>query len=598
MKRSQFFQGLRARNSPTRVTLRQYGSLLSTYLGPQYLRVGAMALFLLANIGLQLLGPQFIRTFIDTFQHSGNEQALTMTALFYLGVAIGSRLVSALAIYFCEDVGWTATNRLRADLTLHCLNLDRSFHTAHTPGELLERVDGNIDTLAGFFSQFIIQVLGNTILMIGVLILMVREHILFGIVLSAYLVISISICIFVQKQATARYKFHWQAQAELSGFWGELLGALEDIASSSAAPYIIRRYFHLQRQENSTEIRSIVFWAGFECTELVLEVLSMVLVLILSAYLFVQGAITLGTVILLLSYNTQLLDHTMEIADQFGSLQQATASLERINEIYHTSSRVQDGPGVSFPTGALDIAFERVSFHYEAEQSVLQNINFRVSAGEKVGLIGRSGSGKTTLIRLLMRFYDPVCGTVTLGEQDIRQAQLNDLRRRIGLVTQEVELFHATLRDNLTFFDTSIEDQRILQAISQLGIDEWYARLPEGLETMLTNTGAGLSAGEAQLLACIRVFLKDPQLIILDEATSRLDPATEKLITQTTERLLTGRTALIIAHRLSTVERVDQIMVLEEGRILEYGERAALACSATSRYAQMLQMAHPEKMFA
>ena len=598
MKRSTLFRSLRDRDSPTRVTLRQYGALFVTYLGPQWLRVIGMALLLVGSIVLELLGPQMIRTFIDIVQSSGQTRTLTIVALLYLGVVVGGRLVSAGASYFSENVGWNATNRLRADLVRHCLNLDRAFHAAHTPGELLERVDSDVETLADFFAQFVIRILGSGILMLGMLVLMARENIWFGAILSVYLVLSNIIFVYVQQRATSVYKLHWQAEAELSGFWGELFHSLEDIASSGAARYVLRRYFHLQRRENSTEFKSIVFWAGFECTGLILDVLSMLLVLILSAYFFVQGTISLGTLVLLLTYTTQLLDHAYDIAEQLGTLQQATASIERINEIYHTRSRVQDGPGVPFPDGALAVSFEDVSFAYEDAQAVLHHISFQLAAGEVMGLIGRTGSGKTTLTRLLMRFYDPTSGTVLLDGQDLRQACLDDLRARVGLVTQEVQLFRGTLRDNLTFFDETLPDQRLLQAIEQLGLHTWYERLPRGLESEVSGADGGLSAGEAQLLACIRAFLQDPQLLILDEATSRLDPATEKALTQATRRLMAGRTAIVIAHRLSTVEQADRILVLADGRVVENGARQVFASDPASQYSRLLRLANPEELFA
>ncbi len=598
MQRSQVFQPLKVRNSPTRATLQRYGTLFATYLGPQWLRVCFMALLLIGSIVLELLGPQIIRTFIDTIGSNSRVQALSIIALLYLGVVLGSRLVAAFATYFSEDVAWNATNQLRADLTRHCLNLDRSFHAAHTPGELLERVDSNVETLADFFSQFVIRILGSGILMLGILVLIARVNTWLGAIMGVYLILSNIIFVYVQQRATSIYQLHWQAEAELSGFWGELFNSLEDIAASGATHYIMRRYFHLQRRENLTEIKSIVFWASFECTGLTLDVFSMLIVLLLSAYLFVQGIISLGTLVLLLTYTAQLLDHAFDIAEQLGSLQQATASIERINEIYHTQSCVRDGPGVTFPTGALALTFQDVSFSYDGAQTVLHNISFGLAAGEVLGLIGRTGSGKTTLMRLLMRFYDPTSGSVYLGGQDLSQAHLNDLRARIGLVTQEVQLFRGTLRDNVTFFADTIPDQRILEAIEQLGMSTWYQRLPQGLDTELSSDSGGLSAGEAQLLACIRVFLQNPQLLILDEATSRLDPATEKVLTHATQRLMDGRTALVIAHRLSTVESVDHIMVLEDGRILEYNTRAALAYDPTSHYSQLLRTTNPEDLLA
>lgn len=225
---------------------------------------------------------------------------------------------------------------------------------------------------------------------------------------------------------------------------------------------------------------------------------------------------------------------------------------------------------------------------------VIQNLSFKVEPGEVLGLLGRTGSGKTTLTRLLFRLYDPARGTIRLGNKDLRQTRLADLRTTIGMVTQDVQLFHATVRDNLTFFDKSSDDERILQALDALGMRSWYESLPDGLDTMLAANGGGLSAGEAQLLAFARVFLKDPAVVILDEASSRLDPATERLLEQAIDRLLQGRTSIIIAHRLSTIQRADTLMVLEGGRVLEYGPRAQLAANSHSHFAHLLRTAHEE----
>jgi ATP-binding cassette subfamily B protein len=224
---------------------------------------------------------------------------------------------------------------------------------------------------------------------------------------------------------------------------------------------------------------------------------------------------------------------------------------------------------------------------------VLTDITFTLPPGRVLGLLGRTGSGKSTLTKLLFRFYDPVTGAIRLGDgngraYDIRDAQQAQLRRRIGLVTQEVQLFHATVRDNLTLFDDTIADERILQVIRELGLGNWFAALPAGLATRLDGN-SGLSAGEAQLLAFARVFLANPGLVILDEASSRLDPATEQLIEQAIDRLLAGRTGIIIAHRLATVQRADEIMILDGGHIGEYGLRLELAYNPNSRFYHLLQ---------
>jgi ABC-type multidrug transport system fused ATPase/permease subunit len=193
------------------------------------------------------------------------------------------------------------------------------------------------------------------------------------------------------------------------------------------------------------------------------------------------------------------------------------------------------------------------------------------------------------LTRLLFRLYDPSEGTIVLGDEPLSSLSLADLRRRVGMVTQDVQLFHASLRDNITFFDADISDSQIDAALTQLGLLDWVRQMPNGLDTLLAGGGQGVSAGEAQLLAFTRLLLRDPQLIILDEAASRLDPVTERRLEAAIDRLLTGRTAIVIAHRLHTLQRADDILILEAGRIVEYGPRAQLAADPASRYAHLLR---------
>ena len=220
---------------------------------------------------------------------------------------------------------------------------------------------------------------------------------------------------------------------------------------------------------------------------------------------------------------------------------------------------------------------------------MLKNLSFKLEPGKVLGLLGRTGSGKTTLARLVFRLYDPTAGHIWLDGSEMCETKLETLRSRVAIVTQDVQLFRASVRDNLTFFDRAIPDERILEVVNELGLGEWYASLPNGLDSELETGGHSLSAGEAQLLAFTRVFLRDPALIILDEASSRLDPLTEQRIERAIDRLLQGRTAIIIAHRLHTVHRADHVMILSEGQMEEYGPREELAASPDSRFYQLLQ---------
>jgi ATP-binding cassette subfamily B protein len=298
----------------------------------------------------------------------------------------------------------------------------------------------------------------------------------------------------------------------------------------------------------------------------------------------------------LLSYVNKLYEPLREIERQVADLQRAAAGVERVTELLNTRPTLVETARAALPPGALGVRFAGVSFGYrdgggsDGADDALADVTFELAPGKVLGLLGRTGSGKTTLTRLLLRLYDPDAGAIDLGDVDIRDAGLSDLRARVGMVTQDVQLFQATVRDNVTFFSQRISDGQVRAALEALGLWEWCQAKPCGLDTELGAGGQGFSAGEAQLLALARVFLREPGLVILDEASSRLDPATERLLEQAIDRLLLGRTAIIIAHRLTTVQRADEIMVLEDGRVCEHGERRALASDPASRFHKLLQI--------
>jgi len=308
------------------------------------------------------------------------------------------------------------------------------------------------------------------------------------------------------------------------------------------------------------------------------------------AWLFYRGQMSLGLVYALTHYLLMLFGPLEMLVHQLQGLQKAIAGLRRVRDLLLTKERMPDEGSVELDNGALGLAFEDVTFVYDdGDEPVLENVGFELTAGRSLGLLGRTGSGKTTLSRLLFRFYDPSRGRVCLDGVPLTDVSLRRLRRHVGMVTQEVQLFKASVRENLTLFDDSVSDERIRSILTELGLGDWLARLPDGLDTQLEAGGSGLSAGEGQLLAFARVFLKDPGLVVLDEPSSCLDPATERLIEQAMNRLLRGRTAIIIAHRLATVERVDDIMIMESGRIAEHGERSALEADASSRFSGLLR---------
>ncbi len=585
------------KDRPAHISLRQYRDILVTYLQPLWLQTLWLAVLLLGGTGLRLLSPQILGMFIDTAVEGGSLPQLIQLAVLFLGIALLTQLISVAETYQATDIGLRATNQLRADLALHCLHLDMSFHNQRTPGELIERVDGDVGQLANFFARFAVDLLGNLILMIGVFIFLFRIDWRVGVALTSFALITLFALNRLRGVAVPHFRQARQAYADLFGFLEERLSGTEDVRSSGATGYVIHRFYERSRAVLQRETKAnLIGMTAFSVSN-ILFVLGTIIALGIGAFLFQNGSITIGTVYLIFRY-TELLTQPLEgINRQIQDLQQAGAAIIRISDILTTPSRLQDYGQATLPPGALEVEFKDIAFSYLSPngsdnanpERVLEDITFTLPPGTVLGLLGRTGSGKTTLTRLLFRLYDPTQGTIHLGGACLPELRLATIRQRVAMVTQEIQLFHASVRHNLTLFDPTIPDERVLQALRELGLWTWYETLPQGLETTLAAGGGGLSAGEAQLLAFVRVFLKDPGLVILDEASSHLDPATEQLLERAIDRLLAGRTAIIIAHRLATVQRADRIMILEKGRCLEYGPRQQLARDLTSRFAHLLK---------
>ncbi len=596
-------------------TLESYRALLQRYLGPQWPRVLLLAVLLLAGIAAQLASPQVIRYFLDAAQAGGAGRTLTIAALIYIAFALAQQGMSLASRYTSGLVGWAATNRLRNDLTLHCLRLDMGFHKRRTPGEMIERIDGDVTQLANFFSQLVIEVLGNALLVLGILVMLVLEDARVGLGMALYSALTLALLGSIQRLAVKRWAAARQVVAEQNGFIEERISGAEEMRAAGAEEHTLRRlYGYLRDIMGKLRAAFVVSQLSYNLTELV-YVVGYVIGLALGVYLYTQGRSTLGAAYLIVFYVGMLSEPLQNIRRQVQDLQQATASIQRIQELLALRPAVAEIGGTvdaqAMPHSALPLAFEGVSFRYDddlsngqepnggaesAREHVLEEVSFTLQPGRVLGILGRTGSGKTTMTRLLFRLYDPSGGVVRLGGRDLRELPLSELRRCVGLVTQDVQLFQASVRDNLTFFDPSIANDQIEAILSELRLLDWVRRLPQGLDTVLGSGGQGLSAGEAQLLAFARVFLKDPAVVVLDEASSRLDPATETRMERAIDRLFSGRTGIVIAHRLKTVQRADQILILDEGRVAEFGERARLAADPASRFYQLLQTGLEEVM--
>ena len=535
-----------------RVPLRQYVSLLTYYLKPLWFRVTLLTFFMFGGIGLGLLSPQIIRYFIDTAQAGGELRNLLIAGGLFLVVGIFGQIIALISSYLGQDVGWRATNRMRGDLAFHCLNLDMSFHHEYTPGEMVERVDGDTTALSNFFSEFVLQVVGSTFFLIGVLIVVSREDWRVGIALTAFVIVAFVIYNLIRSVAVPAYTAEREGYSKLYGFIEERLIGIEDIRTNGGNAYTMDRFYDVNSDAYRRVLRSEIMGEVVQAITRIMFALGLAISMGMGIYLYREGAFTIGTVFMVVHYTAMLRHPLDQISRQLNDLQRATAGLKRIEALQRTTTRIQDGTETLSPSGAISIEFDGVTFNYNEGEPVLKQVSFNLAPGRVLGLLGRTGSGKTTITRLLFRFYEPYIGEIRLGGTPIMKVQLDNLRQQVGLVTQDVQLFYATVRDNITLFNSEITDSQILAVIEDLGLSAWYESLPDGLDTVIAS--GGLSAGEAQLLAFARVFLKDPGIIILDEPSSRLDPATEQQIDRAVQKLLHNRTGIIIAHRLGTVE--------------------------------------------
>ncbi|MEW8978546.1 MAG: ABC transporter ATP-binding protein [Symbiobacterium sp.] len=560
---------------------------LQTYLKPLRARILLLTALLLGATGLRLLFPQLLRSLVDQALAGAPLRALLLPAALFLAGALLIQVLRITATLLAERIAWAATNALRLDLARHVLGLDLAFHKEHTPGELIERIDGDVTTLAGFFSQFVAQVGTSLLLICGVLVALFGEGWLPGLVglgsfaLSATAVLSVS-SLTVQAWSDIR-----ASSTEMMSFVEERIAGREEVKALGADGYVVRgliamsaRHWRLRRRarflESTASNITVDAW-----------VLSQFAMLLLSFFLYRSGALSLGTAMMLFFYADLLGEPINTIREQMDEMQRARAALGRLVRLKAVAPAITDGTGALLPDGALSVTLDRVSFQYEDGHPVLKGLSFHLEPGQTLGVLGRTGSGKSSLIRLLCRFYDPQEGAVRLGGVDIRQVPLDALRSRIGLISQEVGLFGGTLRENLALFNPAITDAQIWDAVARLGLTGWFGRFEEGLDSRIGPAGGGLSAGEAQLLALVRLALRDPGLVILDEFTARIDPVTEALLQTAVDRLLAGRTAIIIAHRLTTVERADYILVLEEGLAREWGPRSLLARDPHSHYSRL-----------
>jgi ABC-type multidrug transport system fused ATPase/permease subunit len=544
---------------------------------------------LVLSIGLAVVTPQLLGRFVDRTQSGAGTSALAGLAGWYLLAAVAAGLLWIASEYLGAAVAWRATNAMRADLLEHCLGLDSGFYQEHAAGELIERIDGDVGVLSGYFSDMFLLALSNVLLLVGVGAALFAEDWRLGLCYVPFVAGSVFLLRRLVGVALPAATEQRRRNAILLGFLEERLGGVEDIRGNGSVVNTFSGFWLQASGLMTAARRAAQLGVRWPAAAQGLASASIVLALGAGSLLYFDGAITLGSAYAVIAYGGMLQAPLMVIVMQFRQMEESAGALRRINQLFHERSAVPDGPGRFERPATAGAAVEArgVSFCYRPGEYALRDVSFSLAPGERLALVGRTGSGKSTLMRLLFRLADPTEGQVLVAGQDPRTVSMESLRDHVAMVSQDVHVFHASVRDNIALFDAAVPDSRLTEAMAQVGLGDWLDRLAEGLDTVLGAGAAGLSAGEAQLLAFARILIADPALVLLDEASSRLDPAGRRAFDAALDRMLAGRTAVVIAHQMQSVRTVDRVLVLGDGRVVEHGPRRALMADPDSVFSAL-----------
>ncbi len=494
--------------------------------------------------------------------------------------------------FLVQSIGQRLTARLRGDLFRHSLDLSLRFHDRTPVGKLLTRLTSDVDALAEVFGSGAIGVLADLVTLVVIATLMLTIEWRLGLLLLALqLPLTWTVITLQQRYRRSNYR----VREELSQLNADLQ---ENLQGLEVVQMFRREKLNSERFEQTSglyrkAINGTIFYDSSISALLEWVALAAVaLVLAVGGSLVTAGAMGLGVLTTFILYSQRLFDPLRQLAERFTQIQGGLTAVERIGELLDEPQEIVErgkpNPVLNHGAAEGEVIFEDVCFSYRPDEPILQHLNLHITPGEHVALVGPTGSGKSTVIRLLCRLYEPQQGRILLDGTDIRDLPISELRRQLGVVLQDTFLFSGSVADNLTL-DRQLPRQQLEQLSNELGLNPLLQRLPQGLDTPLRERGGNLSSGERQLLAVARVALRAPSVLVMDEATAFMDPSTEATLQRDLARLLDHRTAIVIAHRLATVESSDRILVLKRGRLVEQGSHQELR-RLGGLYAQLAEL--------
>ncbi len=525
-------------------------------------------------------------------------QALRLLVGLLLGAVVLRLALQGTQSFNVQVVGQRLTARIRDDLFRHAMELSLRFHDRTPVGKLLTRLTSDVEALAEVFGSGAVGVLADLVSLLVIAITMLTIEWRLGLLLLITQIPVTAGILWLQKRyRLANYRVR-EELAQLNADLQENLQGLEVVQMFRREAINSDRFARTTASYRQAVTGTILYDSAISAFIEWVALGAVALVLALGGWMVTSQAIDLGTLTTFILFSQRLFDPLRQMAERFTQIQGGLTAVERIGELLEEPLEIAELPadqrslaashGATLSRSPGEIRFENVSFAYRSDDPILEDLSFRIEPGEHVALVGPTGSGKSTVIRLLCRLYEPQQGRILLDGVDIRELPIASLRRRLGVVLQDTFLFSGSIADNLRL-DAPVSDEDLARTCRDLGLEPLLGRLEAGLSTELRERGANLSSGERQLLAVARVAIRDPSVLVMDEATAFLDPSTEATLQRDLERLLHGRTAVVIAHRLATVEAADRILVLRRGRLIEQGSHRQLR-AAGGLYAQLAEL--------
>ncbi|MFQ5789260.1 MAG: ABC transporter ATP-binding protein [Acidobacteriota bacterium] len=562
---------------------------LLTYLAPYRLTVATALVLIVAVSALKLVGPYLTKIAIDDYIARGDVGGLTLIAGIYILALLAQFFLSFLQVYVMNLTGQRIMFDMRREIFAHLQQLHPGFFDRNPVGRLVTRVTTDVDALNELFTAGVVSVFGDVFMLLGIMIVLITMSWKLALVTFAVLPALFAVSVVFKRKVRETYRRVRTRIARMNAFIQENITGMQVVQLFRQEDRKFRQFSGLNREHMEANLDSVLYYAVFYPIVEVLGAVAIALIIWYGGGQILAGGLTLGALVAFVQYSEKFFRPISDLTEKFNILQAAMASSERIFGLLDTPPAIESPARAHHPVrrparrpvrrslgegGGID--FEGVWFAYQDEDWVLRDIDLRVRPGERLAVVGHTGAGKTSLTSLLLRFYDVQRGRVLVEGADVRDWDLRLLRRQFGIVLQDVHLFSGTIASNIRLGNQDISEGAIEEAAAAVHLDRFIRRLPKGLQEEVRERGATLSTGEKQLISFARALAHDPQVLILDEATSSVDTETEILIREALDRLMVGRTSIVIAHRLSTVQKADRIVVLHKGRIREVGTHQEL----------------------